>query len=119
MHFVFDKITHDQTSKSNFAEGEEEEVIKAAMMLRDEHYGSPILIGRHSKIDPIVQALEGEGYSLENITVMNAAINNNLSQYIDYLYKSYNARGIYIEIVQDLLNLIGIFCCLYDGLPRC
>lgn len=92
MHFVFDKITHDKPRRVIFAEGEEEEVIKAAMMLRDEHYGSPILVGRHSKIDPIVQAL-GEGYSLENITVMNAAINNNLSQYIDYLYKKLQRKG--------------------------
>ena len=92
MHFVFDKITHDQPRRIIFAEGEEEEVIKAAMMLRDERYGSPILIGRHSKIDPIVQAL-GEGYSLENITVMNAAINNNLSKYIDYLYKKLQRKG--------------------------
>lgn len=92
MHFVFDKITHDKPRRVIFAEGEEEEVIKAAMMLRDEHYGIPILVGRHSKIDPIVQAL-GEGYSLENITVMNAAINNNLSQYIDYLYKKLQRKG--------------------------
>jgi malate dehydrogenase (oxaloacetate-decarboxylating)(NADP+) len=92
MHFVFDKITHDKPKRVIFAEGEEEEVIKAAMMLRDEHYGSPILVGRHSKIDPIVQAL-GEGYSLENITVMNAAINNNLNKYIDYLYKKLQRKG--------------------------
>ncbi|WPX98331.1 NADP-dependent malic enzyme [Candidatus Megaera polyxenophila] len=92
MHFVFDKITHDKPRRVIFAEGEEEEVIKAAMMLRDEHYGNPILVGRHSKIDPIVQAL-GEGYSLENITVMNAAINNNLSKYIDYLYKKLQRKG--------------------------
>lgn len=92
MHFVFDKISHDEPRRVIFAEGEEEEVIKAAMMLRDEHYGHPILIGRHSKIDPIVQAL-GEGYSLENITVMNAAINNNLSKYIDYLYKKLQRKG--------------------------
>lgn len=92
MHFVFDKISHDEPRRVIFAEGEEEEVIKAAMMLRDEHYGHPILIGRHSKIDPIVQALGG-GYSLENITVMNAAINNNLSKYIDYLYKKLQRKG--------------------------
>ncbi len=92
MHFVFDKITYDKPRRVIFAEGEEEEVIKAAMMLRDEHYGSPILVGRHSKIDPIVQTL-GEGYFLENIKVMNAAINNNLSQYIDYLYKKLQRKG--------------------------
>ena len=92
MHFVFDKISHAPLQRVIFAEGEEEEVIKAAMMMRDEHYGLPIIVGRHSKIDPIVEAL-GEGYSLENVTVMNAAINKNVSKYIDYLYNKLQRKG--------------------------
>ncbi len=92
MHFVFDKISHAPLQRVIFAEGEEEEVIKAAMVMRDEHYGLPIIIGRHSKIDPIVEALGG-GCSLEGITVMNAAINNNLNKYIDYLYKKLQRMG--------------------------
>ena len=92
MHFVFDKISHAPLQRVIFAEGEEEEVIKAAMVMRDEHYGLPIIIGRHSKIDPIVEALGGD-CSLERITVMNAAINNNLNKYIDYLYKKLQRMG--------------------------
>ena len=92
MHFLFDKISHAPLQRVIFAEGEEEEVVKAAMMMRDEHYGEPIIVGRHSKIDPIVEEL-GEGYSLENITVMNAAINNNVDKYIDYLYKKLQRKG--------------------------
>ncbi len=92
MHFVFDKISHAPLKRVVFAEGEEEEVIKAAMVMRDEHYGLPIIIGRHSKIDPIVEALGGD-CSLERITVMNAAINNNLNKYIDYLYKKLQRMG--------------------------
>jgi|JFJP01.1.fsa_nt_gi malate dehydrogenase (oxaloacetate-decarboxylating)(NADP+) len=92
MHFVFDKISHAPLQRVIFAEGEEEEVIKAAMMMRDEHCGVPIIVGRHSKIDPIVEAL-GEGYSLENVTVMNAAINKNVSKYIDYLYNKLQRKG--------------------------
>ena len=92
MHFLFDKINHAPLQRVIFAEGEEEEVVKAAMMMRDEHYGEPIIVGRHSKIDPIVEEL-GEGYSLDNITVMNAAINNNVDKYIDYLYKKLQRKG--------------------------
>ena len=92
MQFVFDKISHAKLQRVIFAEGEEEEVIKAAMMMRDEHYGSPIIIGRHSKIDLIVKAL-GDGHSLQGITVMNAAINNNLSKYIEYLYRKLQRKG--------------------------
>lgn len=92
MHFVFDKISHAPLKRVVFAEGEEEEVIKAAMVMRDEHYGLPIIIGRHTKIDPIVEALGGD-CSLERITVMNASINNNLNKYIDYLYKKLQRMG--------------------------
>src|SRR5690606_11993292 len=75
-----------------FAEGEEEEIIKAAMMMRDERHGLPIIIGRQGKIDPIVKAL-GEGYSLDGITVMNAAVTDSLSKYIDYLYNKLGRKG--------------------------
>ncbi len=92
MHFVFDKLSHADMQRVIFAEGEEEEVIKAAIMMRDEHYAKPIIIGRHSKIDPILESL-GEGYNLEGIDIMNAAINNNLNKYIDYLYSKLQREG--------------------------
>lgn len=92
MHFVYERIQHSEMQRVIFAEGEEEEVIKAAMMMRDEHYGKPIIVGRKSKIDPIVASL-GEGYNLEGITVMNAAINKNIDIYIEYLYQKLQRKG--------------------------
>ena len=92
MQFVFDKISHGPKQRVIFAEGEEEEVIKAAMMMRDEHYGEPIIIGRTTKINPIVESL-GEGYRLDGILVMNAALNKNLSKYIDHLYSKLQRQG--------------------------
>jgi len=92
MQFVFDKISHGPKQRVIFAEGEEEEVIKAAMMMRDEHYGEPIIIGRATKINPIVESL-GEGYRLDGILVMNAALNKNLSKYIDHLYSKLQRHG--------------------------
>ncbi len=92
MHFIFDKLTHAHPQRVIFAEGEEEEVIKAAIMMRDERYGLPIIVGRHEKIDPIIKSL-GNGYSLDGVSVMNAAINQNLEKYIDYLYKKLQRKG--------------------------
>jgi len=92
MNFVFDKIHNSELQRVIFAEGEEEEVIKAAMMMRDENYGQAILVGREHKIMPIVKAM-GQGYNLDDITIMNAAINNNLNKYIDSLYKKLQRRG--------------------------
>ena len=92
MHFVYERLQHSPMQRVVFAEGEEEEVIKAAMMMRDEHYGIPIIVGRRSKIEPIVVSL-GEGYNLDGITVMSASVNKNINTYIEYLYKKLQRKG--------------------------
>jgi malate dehydrogenase (oxaloacetate-decarboxylating)(NADP+) len=92
MHFIYDRIMQSEPQRVIFAEGEEEEVIKAAMMMRDENYGIPIIVGRHEKIQPIVDSL-GEGYNLDGIEVMNASINKNLDHYIDNLYLRLQRKG--------------------------
>ncbi|RTK92704.1 MAG: NADP-dependent malic enzyme [Rickettsiales bacterium] len=92
MHFVYERIHHSEMQRIIFAEGEEEEVIKAAMMMRDEHYGKPIIVGRQHKIDQLVAAM-GHNHTLDGIIVMNAAINTNLNKYIDYLYTKLQRKG--------------------------
>tara|TARA_B110000503_G_C7135033_1_gene408432 strand:- start:410 stop:2221 length:1812 start_codon:yes stop_codon:yes gene_type:complete len=92
MHFIYDRIKSAEPQRVIFAEGEEEEIIKAAIMMRDEHYGKPIIIGRNEKINPKVKAM-GEGYNLDGIIVMNASINPNLNKYIDTLYLKLQRKG--------------------------
>jgi malate dehydrogenase (oxaloacetate-decarboxylating)(NADP+) len=92
MHLVYERIQHSEMQRIVFAEGEEEEVIKAAMAMRDENYCQPIIVGRKHKIDPIVENM-GFGYNLDGITVMNAAINQNLDKYIEYLYLKLQREG--------------------------
>ncbi len=92
MHFVYEQIHHADMQRVIFAEGEEEEVIKAAMMMRDENYGTPIIVGRNAKINPIVESM-GDGYSLDGIKVINAATNPNIDKYIDKLYTKLQRKG--------------------------
>ncbi|RYE06122.1 MAG: NADP-dependent malic enzyme [Rickettsiaceae bacterium] len=91
MNFLFEKI---QSSPQTiiFAEGEEEEIIKAAMILRDDKYAHPIIIGRLNRITAVLEAM-GSNYSLDGITIMNAAITPNLDKYIDFLYKKLQRVG--------------------------
>ncbi|KAF8818292.1 NADP-dependent malic enzyme [Rickettsia endosymbiont of Cardiosporidium cionae] len=94
-HYIssfFDQIHSNNPKKILFAEGEEEEIIKAAIVVRDRQYGIPILVGRESKILPILHKI-GEDTNLKNITITNAAINSNLSKYIEYLYKKLQRKG--------------------------
>lgn len=93
MTMIYNKLRNSKKQRVVFAEGEEEEVIKAAMMMRDENYVEPIIVGRKHKIDPIVVAM-GEEYNLDGITVINAAsINQKLDEYIDHLYEKLQRKG--------------------------
>ncbi len=92
MHSIYEKIQHTDLQRIIFVEGEKEEVIKAAMMMRDEKYGQPIIIAETAKIDSMVESM-GHGYNLEHIPVMNVAINKNLDKYINILYSKLQSRG--------------------------
>ncbi|MCF8462841.1 MAG: NADP-dependent malic enzyme [Rickettsiaceae bacterium] len=73
------------------AEGEDEEVIKAAITASKNGYAKPVLVGRMSKIEPILKHI---GY-VENfdIEVVNAANTIHLNEYIDYLYSKLQRKG--------------------------
>lgn len=92
MNFLAEKIHNAPLKRIVFAEGEEEEVISAALMMRDEKYGYPILIGRIERIESKLKQL-GQNISLEGIVIMNAALTDSLEKYVDYLYKRLQRKG--------------------------
>lgn len=93
MHSLFDKVTQSPLQRVIFSEGEDEEVIKAAIMMHNEHYGKPIIVGNHSKITSIIKALGEEDY-LQKVLVINAESDKSLTnKYIDYLYKRLEPKG--------------------------
>lgn len=92
MNLLFEKIHVSPLQRIVFAEGEEEEVIMAAIMMRDASYARPILVGRINKISITLDKM-GLKDNLEGITIMNAASNPNLSQYIDKLYSRLQRKG--------------------------
>lgn len=91
MNLVFAKAKNN-LKKIVLAEGEEEETIKAAILLRDNKCAIPVLIGRQSKILEKLTAL-GIDYDLTGIEIMNAAVNKNIEVYIEYLYKRLQRKG--------------------------
>lgn len=91
MNLLFERI-YEHPQRVVFAEGEQEEVIKAAMSMRDEKYGNPIIVGRLNKIMPTLENM-GPNYNLDGITIMNAAINPNINKYIDRLYARLQRKG--------------------------
>ncbi|MGX6960376.1 MAG: NADP-dependent malic enzyme [Rickettsia endosymbiont of Pentastiridius leporinus] len=92
MNFLAEKIHNAQPQRIIFAEGEEEEVIVAAIMMRDEKYGHPIIIGRVERIEAAIKKI-GQDINLDGIQIMNAALTDKLEIYINYLYKRLQRKG--------------------------
>lgn len=91
MNLMFEQM-HSNPQRIIFADGEEEEVIKAAVSLRHNNYAFPILLGRANRILEKLEAL-GEEYTLEGIEVINAAVTDKLEGYSEFLYKKLQRKG--------------------------
>ena len=101
MNFIFERI-YKNPQRIIFAEGEEEDVIKAAIIIHNNNYGIPILVGRENIVHGIMQDLKQEKY-IGAIQIMNAAKAPNLDKYINYLYKKLQRKG---HLYRDCASLV-------------
>src|SRR5215471_17634722 len=85
-----------------FAEGEEEQVIRAAASFVHEGLGTALLVGREPRVRASAQAL---GIELGgNIEITNAAISSRNSAYAAYLYERMQRHGFLQRDCQRLVN---------------
>lgn len=89
LNLLYDKISANPQSIV-FSEGEEEKVIRAAAIWRDQRYGQPKLVGREKQI---LKKMAELGVSPEGIEIHNAENSDRLDQYIDFLYKKLQRDG--------------------------
>lgn len=89
MNLIFDRISANP-KKIIFSEGEEEKIIRAASIWRDQGYGTPILVGREDKI---LNKMKEISVSPEGIEIHNAAMSERNDEYIDFLYKRLQRDG--------------------------
>ncbi|MDX1916931.1 MAG: NADP-dependent malic enzyme [Rickettsiaceae bacterium] len=101
MNLLYARVKQDP-QRIIFAEGEEPEVIQAAIIMRDNGYAKPILVGRMSKIQPILSQF-GEKISLEGIEVINASTCTDLDIYINLIYSKLQRKGY---IYRDCSRLV-------------
>lgn len=87
-----------------FAEGEEEQVIRAALLWRDQGYGTPILVGREKNIRDMLKLITDSEDS-EGIEISNAALASDecLDRYINYLYSKNQRRGL---LYRDCIRMV-------------
>ena len=85
-----------------FAEGEEEQMIRAAVSFVHNKLGTAILIGRE---DTVQGAADRAGIDIrEGIEIHNARLSRRNSDYTDYLYARLQRRGYLFRDVQRLVN---------------
>jgi malate dehydrogenase (oxaloacetate-decarboxylating)(NADP+) len=86
-----------------FAEGEEEQVIRAAVSFVNQGYGTAILVGRESRISQIA-ALAGIDLEDKGIEIRNAALSHRNVAYAQFLYDRLQRKGFLFRDCQRLIN---------------
>ena len=85
-----------------FAEGEEEQMIRAAASFVSHKLGTAILIGRE---DTVRASAERAGIDLrEGVEINNARLSTRNAEYIDFLYARLQRKGYLYRDVQRLVN---------------
>ncbi len=85
-----------------FAEGEEEQVIRAAASFVQAGLGSALLVGREDRVR--ASAVESGIELGEGIEIINAAVSRRNSVYTNYLYERLQRHGYLVRDCQRLVN---------------
>src|SRR5215203_1531141 len=91
-----------QPQRVVFAEGEEEQVIRAAASFVQEGLGTALLVGRE---EPIRNAAKNLGITLGGkIEIINAALSTRNANYAAYVYERLQRQGYLLRDCQRLVN---------------
>lgn len=98
---IMDKV-QKKPKRMVFAEGEEEQVIRAALSFRNSGLGTPILIGREHLIR---ETMEKAGLdNLDGVEIHNARVSERRAEYADFLYERMQRQGHLMRDCQRLVN---------------
>jgi malate dehydrogenase (oxaloacetate-decarboxylating)(NADP+) len=108
MHLMFEKVS-ENPQKIIFSEGEEEQIIRTALLWRDNGYGTPVLIGRERNIRAVLAGI-GPDINLDGIEIQNASTCARLNYYIDYIYGKLQRKGyLYRDCARLVKNDRNVF----------
>ncbi len=99
---IYDRVRR-QPKRVVFAEGEEEQVMRAAVSYVNQRLGTAILIGRD---DQIKETARNAGVDLDKpgIEIINARLSRRNAIYADHLYERMQRRGYLFRDCQRLIN---------------
>jgi malate dehydrogenase (oxaloacetate-decarboxylating)(NADP+) len=90
-----------QPKRVVFAEGEEEQVIRAAASFAAQGLGTALLVGRE---DRVMAAAAENGIDLDGIEIVNARLSTRNASYINHLYERLQRHGYLLRDCQRLVN---------------
>ena len=99
---VFERIT-PENKRIVFTEGEEEVSIRAALAFSNSGYGHPVLLGREARIKQRIADMGLDG--ADDLEIINAKISDHNQDYIQFLYKKLQRRGVLERDCQRMVNL--------------
>jgi malate dehydrogenase (oxaloacetate-decarboxylating)(NADP+) len=98
---VFERL-RQQPKRVVFAEGEEEQVIRAAASFVEQGLGSALLVGREAQVR---ETAASSGLELGNgVEIINARLSNRNASYAAYLYERLQRKGFLQRDCQRLVN---------------
>lgn len=101
-HMIFEHL-RAAPKRVVFAEGEEEQVVRAASAFAEAGLGTPVLVGReHTVRETMVQA--GIRRERDGIEIVNARVSPHNAEYADFLYARLQRRGYLKRDCQRLVN---------------
>ena len=84
-----------------FAEGEEENVLRAAIAFKDGGYGTPVLVGREEVYDKLAALGVDDPLSYEVLNSRNSPL---VGRAVDYIYAKHQRHGMLRRAVERMVN---------------
>ncbi len=101
LHLTFERV-RSNPQRVVFAEGEDEQVIRAAIGFRNAGYGTPVLIGREERIAVAMEAIGPDEF--DGIEMHNARLSSENPKYIEFVYDRLQRQGMLHRDCERLVN---------------
>ena len=99
---IYERVRR-QPKRIVFAEGEEDQVMRAAVSYVNQGLGTAILVGRDERIKETAKAA-GMDIERPGIEIINARLSSRNSAYADYLYEKLQRKGYLTRDCHRLIN---------------
>lgn len=103
MNYIFQHVKQNP-KRIIFSEGEEEQVVRAALEWRDQGYGRSILVGREKNVTNMLMQITNQE-KIDGIEIWNAATIDHykLEKYINFFYQKNQRNGL---LYRDCVRMV-------------